>query len=75
MHSDAEAGRREEVRRASNRGAGHRTVKRTQLVFCCHGSTEGERFLSIRKSYHRYVPTPKPVSPVCHVGGFEYCVG
>lgn len=59
MHSDDEAGRRGEVRRASSQGAGHRTVKRTQLVFCCHGSTEGERFLSIRQSYHRYVPTPK----------------
>lgn len=74
MRSGEEAGRRGGVRRTSSGGAGQETVMRTQAVFCCHGSSAAgeERYLSSRRSCQRYVSTWEPVTPVCHMRGFEF---
>lgn len=68
MRSGYEARRRGGGGRGSSarRGGVQGTAVRTQSVFCCHGSSAAgeERYLSIRRSCHRYVPAQEPVSPV-----------
>ena len=69
MRSGYEARRRGGGGRGSSarRGGIQGTAVRTQSVFCCHGSSAvgEERYLSVRRSCHRYVPAQEPVSPVC----------